>query len=78
MNMFFCKSTAVEKSMMAKNPKDAAEKFVNDILHNCYKFKLKKVSERGAKEAPDFTVTVNVVGENKPTYFQYSSLKPKR
>ena len=75
--VFFCKSTADGKQIIAKNHKDAANKFINELLMNCYKFKLKKVSEGTAKSEPDFSVSVNMVGEARTIYFQYSSLKPK-
>ncbi|MCR5213684.1 MAG: hypothetical protein K6E10_04655 [Eubacterium sp.] len=75
--VFFCKSTADGKQVIAKNHKDAATKFINEMLMNCYKFKLKKVSEAAAKAEPDFSVSVNMVGETKLVYFQYTSLKPK-
>lgn len=74
---FYCKSTADGRQIVAKNHKDAAEKFVNEMLHNCYKFKLKKVSEGVAKSEPDYSVQVSIAGEDKIQYFQYSSLKPK-
>lgn len=74
---FYCKSTAEGKQLLAKNHKDAAESFVNEMLHNCYKFKLKKVSEAVAKKEPDYSVQVSVVGDSKIVWFQYSSLQPK-
>ena len=77
MSTFYCKSTAEGGQVVAKNHKDAAEKFVNEMLHNCYKFKLKKVSEGVAKKEPDYTVQVSVAGDDKIQFFQYSSLKPK-
>ncbi|MBR6403515.1 MAG: hypothetical protein IKS48_09055 [Eubacterium sp.] len=75
--MFYCKSTAAGKQLMAKNHKDAATNFVDEMLHYCYKFKLKKVNERTAKKEPDYTIEVSIVGEDKIQYFQYSSLTPK-
>ena len=77
MNMFYCKSTASGKQLMAKNHKDAAINFVDEMLHYCYKFKLKKVNEKKKKKEPDYTVEVSIVGEDKIQYFQYSSLTPK-
>lgn len=77
MKMFYCKSTATGKQLTAKNHKDAATIFVDEMLHYCYKFKLKKVNEKAAKNEPDYTVSVSVVGEDKFQYFQYSSLTPK-
>ena len=78
LDYYFCKSTATGKQVQAKNHKDAAEKFVNEILMNCYKFKLKKVNERGAKEAPDYTVEINKLGETKKVFFQYVNMKLKK
>lgn len=78
MDFYYCKSTAQGKSVEAKNPKMAAELFINEMLRNCYKFKLKKVSEASAKAQPDYSVSVNKSGEQKIYYFQYTSLKPKR
>ena len=75
--VFYCKSTAVERSINAKNAKQAADIFVNEMLMNCYKFKLKKVTEGTAKLSPDFSVAVSIPGESKITYFQYTNLKPK-
>ena len=77
MGMYFCKSTSDGKSMAAKNPKAAAEEFIDQALMGLYKFKLKKVTQGKYKESPDITVVVTDSSSGKEYYFQYTSLKLK-
>ena len=43
---FLCKSTSTSMLIDSKNSKDAAQEFVDEMMHNLYKVKLKKCSER--------------------------------
>ena len=77
MGMYFFFFSSDGKSMAAKNPKAAAEEFIDQALMGLYKFKLKKVTAGKAKEAPDLSVVVTDSSSGKEYYFQYTSLKRK-
>ncbi|MBR6217011.1 MAG: hypothetical protein IKQ63_00640 [Eubacterium sp.] len=75
---FLCKSTSTSMLIDSKNSKDAAQEFVDEMMHNLYKVKLKKCNEREKNKFPDTTVTVTKAdGSGKEEYFQYTSMIPK-
>lgn len=74
MVMYHCKSTSQGKNISAKNPKEAALVFLDEVLMGMYKVKLKKVNARKYKEAPDLTVVVTDSSSGKEFYFQYASM----
>lgn len=75
---FVCKSTSTSMVIDSKNPKDAAQEFVDWMMQGMYTVKLKKCNEREKNKFPDTTITV--CREDKPDkeeYFQYTSMMPK-
>ncbi len=74
---FHCKSTSTAMLIDAKNSKDAAQQFVDEMMHNLYKIKLKKCNEHEKRKFPDTTITVVKEGTGKEEYFQYTSMIPK-
>ncbi len=75
---YTCKSTGTTMVIDAKNPKDAAQQFVDEIMKNLYTVKLKKCTAISMKRFPDSTVTViEQGGSGKELYFQYTSMMPR-
>ena len=62
----------------AKNAKDAAQQFVDEMMHNLYTVKLKKCNARDMRKFPDTTIIVaKESSPDKEEYFQYTSMMPK-
>ncbi|SEG22814.1 hypothetical protein SAMN04487934_11144 [Eubacterium ruminantium] len=75
---FNCRSTSTSMVIDAKHAKDAAQEFVDEMMHNLYKVKLKKCSAMEMRKFPDTTITVTKAdGSGKEEYFQYTSMIPK-
>ena len=73
-----CKSTSTSMIIDARNPKDAAQQFVDELMHGLYKVKIKKCNVLAMRKFPDTTIVVTEVGgSGKEIYFQYTSMMPK-
>lgn len=75
---YHCKSTSTSMIIDANDPKDAAQQFVDELMHGLYEVKLKKCTFLAMRKFPDTTIVVTEVGgSGKEIYFQYTSMMPK-
>ena len=75
---YTCRSTSTSMLIDAKNPKDAAQQFVDELMHNLYTIKLKKCNYLAMKKFPDTTIIVaKESAPDKEEFFQYTSMKAK-
>jgi|GEM_PF-2492576 len=73
MKYYNCHSTGSDMTVMAKNPKEAAYTFMEQLTQGLYQVKMHKVLYGAVKKDPDTSITVTEVGTEKVTYFQFTT-----